>query len=107
VIANLVVVTSYPSLEFLYSVVTPNIVIDERLSQRPWGTHEFQLAAGEHMIAISYPWLLWRRCGEARVRLELRPGETRIVRYSARIIRFIPGRIRVDDPLPQARMLPP
>jgi hypothetical protein len=43
--------------------------------------------------------------GRATVTLSLQPGETKRVRYHARMIRFVPGKISVEGSLPEARAL--
>ena len=62
------------------------------------------VAPGAHTVAISYPWLV-RECGRATVTITLQPGETKRVSYRARMTRFVPGAIAVDEAVPTAPAL--
>ena len=100
--ARLEIVTSHATLAYFYKALQPNVRLDDELHAAPWGTSYFDVAPGTHTVSISYPWLV-QECGRATVTVTLAPGETRRVRYHARMIRFVPGKISVDDPLPEAR----
>ena len=89
------IVTSHPSFAFFYKSLQPNVRLDDELHGAPWGTSHFDVAPGTHTVAVSYPWLV-QEAGRATVTIELRPGETKRVRYHARTIRFWPGKISVD-----------
>ena len=88
-----VTVTHNPFAVF-YKLFTPTIDINGMKERRPWGIHRFLLAPGEYKIAVSYPWII-QECGRNSLQLTLAAGETRKVRYSARLIRFLPGSIKV------------
>ena len=83
-------------LAFFYEAFTPTITINGAKERRPWGTHLFSLPPGDYEVAVSYPWIL-SECGRNSVRFSLASGETKKVRYCARLIRFIPGSIKVTS----------
>ena len=101
------IATSHSPLAFIYALTKTTIEIDDELRRRPWGTHRFEVAPGEHTIAISYPWLFARRCGRSSVTVTVRAGETTHVAYRVGLIRFLPGKITIDDPIPSARVVRP
>jgi hypothetical protein len=103
-VARIEIVTSHPAFAFFYKTLQPNVRLDDELHGAPWGTSHFDVAPGTHTVAVSYPWLL-REAGRATVTLTLQPGETKRVRYHARMIRFVPGKISVEGSLPEARAL--
>lgn len=102
--ARLEIVTSHPAFAYFYKTIQPNVRLDDELHGAPWGTSFLDVAPGVHTVAISYPWLV-REAGRATVTVTLQPGETKRVRYHARMIRFIPGKISVEDSLPEARVV--
>jgi hypothetical protein len=81
---------------FFYEAFTPTVTINGRKERRPWGTHLFSLPPGDYEVAVSYPWIV-SECGKNLVRFSLAAGETKRVRYCARLIRFIPGAISVTS----------
>ena len=95
-VAVIEVTTSYPPIAFLYGGLTLTIQIDDDRYRRPWGVSTFDVPAGTHEVAVSYPYLLWRECGRNSVVVHLGAGETRRVSYRPRAIRFIRGRIEAD-----------
>ena len=99
------VTATHSPLSFIYGLFKPNIEIDGHLERRPWGTHSFQVPAGEHTVEVSYPWMFNDRCGRNAVQVTVRSGETVRIRYVAGLIRFVPGKITVDDPIPSARVV--
>ena len=104
--ATLEITVKYSPFAFIYALFRPNIVINGALERKPWGTHRFELAPGQYRIAISYPWLFSSECGKNSVDLALREGDVKRICYTARMIRFIPGKLTVEDAIPVARMLP-
>ena len=101
-VARIEIVTSHSPLAFFYKTLQPNVRLDDELHGAPWGTSHFDVAPGTHTVAISYPWLV-QEAGRATVTITLQPGETKRVRYHARMIRFVPGKISVEESLPEAR----
>ena len=98
---------SHSPLAFIYALFKPNIVINGRLERRPWGVHTYTLPAGKYLLELSYPWMFSSECGKNSVEVVLRPGDRKHIRYHARMIRYWPGKITVEDSLPIARALPP
>jgi hypothetical protein len=92
------VTVTHNVLAFFYKAFTPTVTINGKKERKPWGTHSFALPPGDYEVAISYPWII-RECGKNSVRFSLAQGETKRVRYCARLIRFIPGTIRVTSSL--------
>jgi hypothetical protein len=92
-----VTITHNP-LAFFYKAFTPTVSINGKKERKPWGTHAFNLPPGEYEVAVSYPWII-SECGKNSVRFSLEPGETKKVKYCARLIRFWPGAIRVETDL--------
>jgi hypothetical protein len=99
------VTMSYSPLAFLYAFSTPTITINQRRERRPWGTHRFVLPPGNYLIEMSYPWFITPECGKNSVEVILHEGDHRHVRYTARLLRYWPGKISVDDAIPAARAL--
>ena len=100
------VMISYSPLAFIYALFRPNVEIDGGGRQPSrWGTHTIELPAGRHEIAISYPWLFSPDCGRNSVVFDLAAGETKRVRYRARLLRYWPGKMSVEGALPPARVV--
>lgn len=90
------VTVTHNRLAFFYDAFTPTVDINGNKERKPWGTHLFTLPPGDYEVAVSYPWIM-KECGRNSVRLSLAAGETKKVRYCARLIRFIPGTISVTS----------
>jgi hypothetical protein len=90
------VTIAHNPLAFFYEACTPTVTINGKKERKPWGTHLFSLPPGDYEVAVSYPWII-SECGRNSVRFSLAAGETKKVRYSARLIRFIPGAISVTS----------
>jgi hypothetical protein len=99
------VTAQHSPLAFIYALFKPNIEIDGRLEKRPWGTHAFEVTAGRHTVEVSYPWLFAPKCGKNSVEVNVSVGETVRIRYKAPPIRYVAGKITVDDQLPSARVV--
>ena len=89
------VTVTHNRLAFFYEAFVPTITINGTKERKPWGTHQFSLPPGDYEVAVSYPWILKER-GKNSVRFSLAAGETKRVRYCARLIRFLPGSISVS-----------
>lgn len=94
--SQLEIVVSHSPLAFIYQWFTPTVTINESSYRRAWGTHLFQVPAGECQVSVSYPWLFLAECGKNTVHLSLNPGETRRVTYCAGLIRYLPGKMHLD-----------
>jgi len=99
------VTTGYSPLAFLYAFSTPTITINGTRERRPWGTHRFELPPGTYLVEISYPWLITSECGKNSVEVLLREADHKHVRYTARMVRYWPGKLSVDDAIPTARVV--
>jgi hypothetical protein len=99
------VTAAHSALAFIYALFRPNIEIDGKLEKRPWGTHAFEVTAGPHKVEVSYPWLFSPKCGRSSVEVNVAVGEIVRVRYKAPPVRYVPGMITVDDPIPSARVV--
>ena len=87
------VTVAHPRLAFIYRFFTPTIEINGKKERRPWGVHLYALPPGDYEIAVSYPWIMDQECGKNSVRIRLEDGQSRKVKYTARYIRYIPGKI--------------
>jgi hypothetical protein len=83
------VTTSHSWLEFLYAMVTPTIEIGDQVHRKPWGTSTFDVVPGKHLVAVSYPWLFFDRCGRNTIVVEVAADETKYMTYRPWMIRFI------------------
>ncbi|HTR54972.1 MAG TPA: hypothetical protein VMJ10_30010 [Kofleriaceae bacterium] len=100
------VVAGYSPFAYLYALVKATIAIDGAVVRRGWGTHAIPVAPGRHVVEVSYPWLPFaRRAGRNEVSVEVAAGETVRVHYTARLVRYIPGKMRVEDRIPSARVV--
>ena len=93
--AVLNVAATYNPLAFFYAAFTPTITINGTVHRLPWGEHSFPVSPGAYEVSVSYQWLLSPECGKNTARVELRAGQRKTVTYCARLIRFIPGSIKV------------
>ena len=94
-IAKLRVAATHNPLAFFYSAFTPTITINGVSHRLPWGTHNFDVPPGTCAVSVSYPWLLSAECGKNSVTLQLKAGQQKTVTYCARLIRYLPGSIKV------------
>jgi hypothetical protein len=58
------------------------------------------VAAGRHLVAVSYPWLFMRECGRNKATVDVQAGESMRVSYRPWFVRFVPGRIRIESAEP-------
>ena len=100
------VTLGYSPLAFLYAFSTPTIAINGLRQRRPWGTHRFVLAPGRYHVELSYPWLFADECGKNAATVDLGDHDHTHVRYTARMLRFWPGKLTVDERVPKPRALP-
>jgi hypothetical protein len=91
---------------FMYAVVRATIQVDGKVVARGWGTHSIAVEPGQHLVEVSYPWLpKARRIALAAATVQVAAGETVRVRYKPRVLQFLPGKIRVEAPIPRARLV--
>lgn len=81
---------------FVYDWFTPTIEINGTKERKPWGMHVYALPPGDYEVSVSYPWAFQRECGKSAAQVHLEAHETRKVRYCARLIRYLPGKISVS-----------
>ena len=82
-------------LAFIYRFFTPTVSINESSYKKTWGKHTFELPPGQYHIEVSYPWIGSSECGKNSVDLELELGKESTVIYTARLIRYLPGKIEI------------
>jgi hypothetical protein len=87
---------TYSKLDCIYHLFTPTVEINGVKERRPWGVHRFTLPPGTYDVSVSYPWILSPECGKNTARVELELGAVRKIKYCARLIRYIPGKIEVS-----------
>ncbi|MDT4330689.1 hypothetical protein ACQE3E_00130 [Methylomonas sp. MED-D] len=92
--SSIEVTVTHNPFAFFYKALAATITINGNIERKPWGKYVYDLPPGDYEVAASYPWIL-RECGKNSVRFTLAPGQTKKVRYCARLIRFIPGAISV------------
>ena len=90
--------TSFFPLSFFLYACTPRIVIDGEVTQRPWGTHSFQLAPGMHNVKIYFHYLFLSTCGMAQTNVVVQPNCVHRLKYEMGIFMFSPGSIREISP---------
>ena len=86
---------AHNKLAFIYRRFTPTVEINGVKERRPWGVHRAALSPGAYDVSVSYPWLLNPECGRNTVRVILEAGEERKIKYCARLLRYLPGKITV------------
>ena len=90
--------TSFFPLSFFLYACTPRIVIDGEVTQRPWGTHSFQLALGMHNVRIYFRYLFMGTCGAAQANVVVQPNCVHRLKYEMGIFMFAAGTIRELPP---------
>jgi hypothetical protein len=90
----------YPRYAFFYGALTPTIQIDQERYRRDWGSSTFVVSPGRHLVAASYPWLFMRECGRNKATVDVQAGESTRVSYRPWLVRFVPGRIRIESARP-------
>jgi hypothetical protein len=89
-------VVTHSPLAYIYEAFTPTVTINGNKERRPWGEYTYDLAPGTYRISVSYPWLFLRECGRNTVQVTVHPGETKRITYCARLIRYLPGTMKVE-----------
>lgn len=104
--ATIEVTASCLPFAFVYAVVKATIQVDGKVVARGWGTHAIEVEPGEHVVEVSYPWLpVARRTALAKATVDVRAGETVRVHYAARLLQFLPGKMRVEAAIPRAQVV--
>ena len=100
------VAAKFSLLAFVYGLVKATIEIDDIVTRRGWGTHSIEVEPGSHVVQVSYPWLPYsRRAGQNQVTVEVAAHETVRVEYTARLLRYMPGKMQVSERFPAARVV--
>ena len=86
---------THSPLAFIYRLFVPTVTINGTKERRPWGIHTIKLSPCDYDISVSYPWIFSKECGKNSVHISLGAGDTRKVKYRARLIRYLPGKITV------------
>jgi len=86
---------THSPLAFIYRLFVPTVTINGTKERRPWGIHTIELSPCDYDISVSYPWIFSKECGKNSVHISLGAGDTRKVKYRARLIRYLPGKITV------------
>ena len=95
-LSRIEVTAAHPAIGYIYALFTPTITIDGIRHRRPWGTHSFDVSAGDHEVSVSYPWLFSSECGKSTVQVAVQLGETKKVVYRVGLIRYLPGKMTVE-----------
>ena len=100
------ITAKFSVLAFMYAIVKATVEVDGAVAARGWGTHRIEVEPGAHVVQVSYPWLpLARRAGRNDVTVEVAANETVQVVYTARLMRYLPGKIEVSERFPSARVV--
>lgn len=99
------VTMSYSPLAFLYAFSTPTITINKTREKRPWAHIKSSCRQATISSRCRYPWLITPECGKNSVDVILREGDHKHVHDTARMLRYWPGKVSVDDVIPTARAL--
>ena len=78
---------------------TPRVSIDGIPHPRPWGTHLFQMPAGQHDLHVTFTYLFFDAC-PARILVPIYPSHQTSVIYEAPFFRFMNGAMRVVRTVP-------
>jgi hypothetical protein len=87
---------------------TPRLELNGHVALRPWGTHRFDVPAGRHGLRVWFAYGFFSQAGLAAIPVDVYPGQTTIVRYSAPFLVFMSGSLyqaRVQ-PMAGPAMLP-
>jgi len=74
--------TSYLPIAWLLSTVTPQILINNVISPRPWGTHSFEVAPGRYFIEIYFAYWPVPKSGHATLVVDVPPGHVVDIDYA-------------------------
>jgi len=90
--------TSFFPLSFFLYLCTPTIVIDGVATQRPWGSHSFQLEPGMHNVKLFFHYLFMSTCGFNQMNIVVQPNCVHRIKYEMGVFMFSPGAIREISP---------
>lgn len=93
---TIIIRLEYFPLAFIYAMLTPTLEVNGYKEKRDWGMHTLYVAPGRYLVAASYPWIFTNECGKNYVDFVIHPGETKIVTYTAPMMRYFPGKIVVQ-----------
>ena len=97
---------SHSPFAFIYALFRPGYRIDGGpLTKGVWGTQRLEVAPGSHTVTVSYPWLFIPEAGVNTVDVDVGADQTKKVTYRAGMIRYLPGKMTVEDGLPEARVV--
>lgn len=96
-------------LQWILYFVTPNVALNGAVRPLPWGTHEFDMPAGQYAFAASFPYIFQPRCGLAQGSLLVYPGCLTVVTFDAPFFLWGSGSLVIHPPAPlgPAGLLPP
>ena len=98
------VTATHSPLAFMYALVQATVTLNGQTVRRGWGTHVLEVQPGQHFVAVSYPWI-FGDMGVNSATVDVRAGEIVRIHYTARLLRFLPGKMRVEEPIPSARVV--
>lgn len=88
--------TGFFFMAWLLYFCTPVITINGEMHRRKWGYSSFDLAPGIYNIKIYFPYIMKPECGANRVTIELKEGESKLIKYNMPPWMFSKGKITVS-----------
>lgn len=86
--------TGFFLLAFILFMCTPVIEINGEKNRRPWGNHFFDLAPGDYVVKIYFPYLFMSECGANQLKVSVAEGNVKKISYRAPLILLMAGKIK-------------
>ena len=96
--------TSFLFLMWVLFFVSTRIEVNGQVINRPWGWSSFPLPAGTHQVRIAFNYMFGPMGGAMR-NINIYPGHTSVLRYSAPFFIFMSGDLS-EMPAQPTHMLP-
>ncbi len=85
----------FTGLQWVLYLVTPKLAINGYPARKPWGTHRVPMPAGQHHVAVSFPYMFSSDCGAAQLAVPVYAGHATRVIYQAPFMMWSAGSLRV------------
>ena len=92
-------------LAFILYLCKPRLHIDgSQPITLPWGVRRYPVAPGQHEVRAYVPYIFFRTMGDARILVDVGPGQVVNATWSAPWLAFLPGKWKLSMEIGRAHV---
>ncbi|MDR7871329.1 MAG: zinc-ribbon domain-containing protein [Tissierellaceae bacterium] len=85
---------SHFPLAIYFKFCNPQILVDDKLVDKGWGSHKIDIKPGKHNIKVYFKYLFMSQCGYSSIDIDIKSDETLKLKYTMPAIIVMKGKLK-------------